>query len=112
MSWSVCDWDWYANPCPVDLETMRAVKSALGEGRNVLVADTDAYSREVKDEPLNPGYPKNTKAGSLIRCLAPDAPNDSAHQRINTYRGIYFPRSYYTRKTLVAPNRVKIIGIL
>ena len=60
----VCDRAWYANPGPIDLETLRLAQIALNEGRNFLAADTDTYGRAMKEDALlNPGDRKIPNPG-------------------------------------------------
>ena len=80
MSGLLRDWDWHVNPGYVDLEVLRNVKSALNEGRNVLVTDTNTYSRATQDDELT--HIGNAKSGSILHCLALNAPCYSAHRRI------------------------------
>ena len=44
LSGSVRDSDWYSSLDPVDLDVLRNVKTALADGLNVLVGDSDQYA--------------------------------------------------------------------
>ena len=109
MSDRACSWSWYSDPTSIDIGVIKSVRSALENGRTVLLADENQY---VALEHSSEGQCRANRNGSAINATAVDASTLALWQTVRSDGAVYLTKFVnYQHKTLFTGNRVLIVPL-